>query len=139
MSNVSTTLQPVILVDGDGNPINIAFEVPNAFTASQALAAAALDATDAFAFNKKVLWLAIHIDGAGLVNAQTLTITFDSADGAAFDTIHLREVLPAGTTDKWYSFPCDTLLRAADHIRTQLTNAGAAETATARMTLMFAG
>jgi len=130
-------IQPVVIVDGGGEPVIFPADSPSMFTASQALAAGAMDATDAIATVKTPLWFALAISGAGLVAAQTLTMTFDSADGATFDTEILRETLPIGTTSKFFSWPCSTLMRAGDHVRYQLDNAGGGETETARLSAMY--
>lgn len=99
-------------------------DVPEMFLAQVAdLSAAALNATDAIAKIKLANFLAIHLS-AGLTAQQTLTITFVSSDGVAYNTVILAEPLPAGTADKYFAFPPQTLLRVGDHIKTQLTNAG---------------
>jgi len=116
----------VVLVPGD---------TPQPTTATQDLAVAPLSFTDAIALIKEALWLALHFTGAsGLLADEVLTVTLVSADGAAFDTVILMETLPTGTKDKFFSFPCDTLLRAADHIKVEVTNTGTpANTVTATL------
>lgn len=127
MSNVSTTIQPVLLVDGGGVPVpggGGAIGSPNVPAFSQDLALGALNFVDAVALAKIPKFFALHF-GSALTGPQTLTVTYESADGAAFNTIVLSEVLPTGATDKFFAFP--TLLgpiRAGDHIRIQLTNTG---------------
>lgn len=108
---------------------------PQAATDSQDLSVGALTLTDAFAVIKEVMWFALHLS-APLAANQTLTVTFISADGAAFNTIILNEILTPGFQDKYFAFPCDTLLRAGDHIKVDLTNAGA-PAITANLTVMF--
>lgn len=132
--------RPVTIVDCNGREVAISADgklsvdasvsvpgdTPAATTESANLAVAALDVTDAVALTKEALWIALHVvEGGGLLAAEVFTVTLDSSDGPTFDTIIVRETLPIGTTDKFFSFPCDTLLRAGDHIRVQLANAGA--------------
>jgi len=141
--------RPVTIVDCDGAEVTITDgklnvnatvsvpgDVPQAFTADQDLGVAPLDEQDAIAVVKKAFWMSLHLD-APLANPQQFTITLISADGASYNTVIVDETLAAGFTDKYFAFPCDTLLRAGDHIQVELGTAGGAETATAFLTLMF--
>jgi hypothetical protein len=135
VSNVSTKIQPVLIVSGSGVPVISDAGAPSAFDFIQDLAVVPLDGTDAIASVKKALWMSLHLTDP-LVAQQTLTIRLDSASGAGFDTVILSEDLPALTEDKFFAFPSDTLLRAGDHIQVELTTSGG-ETATVNGTLMF--
>lgn len=118
-------IQPVIVVDGEGTPLPIAGVKPAAVeTTSQLLSAAALSFTDTVAAAKIAGFLALHLSGA-LPGDQTFTVTYDSADGAAFDTVILNETLTTGTQDKFFAFPPGITFRAGDHLRVALTNTGA--------------
>jgi hypothetical protein len=127
VSNRKTSIQPSILVDAAGVPIpggGGAIGSPSVSAFSQALAVGALDFTDVVALIKTPRFVSLHFS-APLPGPQTLTITYDSADGVAFDTVRKTEVLPAGTTDKFFVFePNEGPIRAADHYRIQLTNTG---------------
>lgn len=143
MSNLSTTIQPVIIVDGGGTPIPpVPGDTPEAFTFDQSFAAP-VNETDALAVVKKPQFMALVLDAAGggnvgLSAAKRLSVFFDSADGAAFDTaLILDEILPIGTKYKWFSFPQDMTIRAGDHINIQIVAPGGADTDTVAGTVMF--
>jgi hypothetical protein len=127
VSNLSTTIQPVLIVDGGGTPVPPAGGgAPQATDGSADLAVAALDFTDAIASVKDALWVSLHVvEANGLLADEVFTISLDSGSGAGFDTIIVQETLPIGTKDKFFAFPANTLLRATDHIRVQLSNTGA--------------
>lgn len=127
MSNIATTIQPTLLVDPSGAPIpggGGAIGSPNVPAFSQNLAVGALNFIDAVPLIKVPRFISMHFS-APLPAPQTLTITYESADGAAFNTVRKTEVLPAGTQDKFFIFePTEGPIRVGDHYRIQLTNAG---------------
>jgi hypothetical protein len=128
VSNRSTKIQASILVDAAGVPIpggGGAIGSPNVSAFSQNLAVAPLNFVDAVASSKNPKFFSLRFSVA-LIAAQTLTVTYESADGAAFFTNLLTEVLPIGTTSKIFFFPASAgPIRVGDHYRIQLTNTGA--------------
>jgi hypothetical protein len=128
VSNRSTKIQASILVDAAGVPIpggGSAIGSPEVPTFTQNLALAPLNFVDAVVSAKIPRFFSLRFSAA-LAGVQTLTVTYESAGGAAFNTNLLTEVLPIGTQDKIFFFPCSAgPIRAGDHYRIQLTNTGA--------------
>lgn len=100
-------------------------KAPSVVTASQALAAGALSLVDVFATVKKPSFVALHLSVPlpGPSN-QTVTVTYISADGAAFNTVILKQDVAPGFQDEFFAFPCDLVFRAGDHILVEMTNVG---------------
>jgi hypothetical protein len=122
-------IQPVMIVDGGGVPVPpVPGDTPNAVTFQQLLSAGPLDATDTVVLVKNAEYIAFAFSngaGGGLTNDQTLNVIWKSSDGAAFDVnLILDETIPAGTKNKWFSFPQPFLMRTGDHIEVTLTDTG---------------
>jgi len=137
VSNVSTKIQPVLVVDGGGVPVPPpgGLKAPSVATTTQDLSAAPLDFTDAIATIKSPGFIALHLDPA-LPGPQTFSVTYVSADGAGFNTLIIEEVLPTGTTDKFFAMPPGLVFRAADHLQVELTDVGS-PTVDANLTINY--
>jgi hypothetical protein len=118
----------VEVVNGDIDVTAAPIGTPRVSSTSQSLAVGALSLTSAVALAKKPRWVSISFD-AVLPGAQTVTITLDSALGAAFDVVVESVMIPPAATPAaqgyLFEFPPEFLLAAGDQINVALTNTGA--------------
>lgn len=112
-------------------------KTPTVETAVQPLAAAPLDYTTVAAIVKIPGFFSIHLDvPLPGPNNQTITVTYISADGAAFNTMILQQQVAPGFQDEYFAFPCNIVYRIGDQLRVQMTNTGA-PVATANLSVNF--
>lgn len=143
MPHYNGSIQPMIPVNAAGNVTRVADDGTGVFrmavdalvsglspvgtpltaTASQDLSAGALALTTTFANNFEPRFVAIAFSGA-LPGPQTVTITFNSNTGAAFDTVIEEATVGAGATSYFFSFPAETVFVAGDEVQLDVTNTG---------------
>ncbi len=106
-------------------PINVdKFEIKHHLrrTDSQNLASAALSTTTTFNRKWQLLSIFIHFSA---VCSQTLTVTFDSKDGANYDTVLSTQVLVAAT-DVYIQGESTDIFWKGDELTISITTGGAA-------------
>jgi hypothetical protein len=132
----------VEVVSGDIDVTAAPIGTPTPTTGSQSLALAALSLTSTPAVAKKARWVSIAFS-AVLPALQTVTITLDSASGAAFDVpLESVNILPAASVAAqgyFFEFPPEMLLAAGDQIRVELTNTGAPAVTASAVIMMETG
>ena len=111
--------------DSDGRPavrvINRGSSAGSAeTTGSQDLATGSLSTTTALTGAFKIAYVSIHFSGAV---SQTVTVTLDSAAGAAFDTV-IDKVTLSSNTDYFLPGDKSTVFATGNQINVTCTNSG---------------
>lgn len=87
---------------------------------SQALASGALSTTKTYSYDTRVRQVMVH---ASTAISETITVTFDSADGSNYDTL-LASTTLSSATDYVFRPAGILILRKGDGIKVTCTNNG---------------